>query len=125
MRRARRGGGKRGVARVDAIKTALGIGAGTTGIFALLLAVRRQTHQEHTAADNVLDAAERRVTELYTKAVEQLGSAKAPVRLGGLYALERLGETHELQRRTIINVLCAYLRMRYTVPDEPADDAPP
>lgn len=115
----------RGAARVDAIKTGLGIGAGTTGIFALLLAVRRQTHQEHTAADISLDATERRVTELYTKAVEQLGSAKAPVRLGGLYALERLGESHEDQRSTIINVICAYLRMRYAWPAEPADDATP
>jgi hypothetical protein len=82
----------RGAARVDAIKTGLGIGAGATGIFALLLAVRRQTHQEHTAADTSFDAAEKRVIELYTKAVEQLGSDHSAVRLGGLYALERLAQ---------------------------------
>ncbi|MEV5715390.1 pentapeptide repeat-containing protein [Amycolatopsis mediterranei] len=115
----------RGAARVDAIKTGLGIGAGTTGIFAFLLAVRRQNHQEHTSADTSLDATERRVTELYTKAVEQLGSAKAPVRLGGLYALERLGENHRNQRSTIINVICAYLRMRYVHPTEPTNEATP
>ncbi|MGW4058909.1 pentapeptide repeat-containing protein [Amycolatopsis sp. NPDC004747] len=115
----------RGAARVDAIKTGLGIGAGTTGVFALLLAIRRQNHHERTAADTTHDATERRVTELYTKAVEQLGSPKAPVRLGGLYALERLGETQETQRPTIINVICAYLRMHYTLPVEPAADAPP
>ncbi|MFJ1762849.1 pentapeptide repeat-containing protein [Amycolatopsis sp. NPDC088138] len=115
----------RGSARVDAIKTGLGIGAGATGIFALLLAVRRQIHQEKATADTTLDATERRVTELYTKAVEQLGSPKAPVRLGGLYALERLGQNHPDQRATIVNVICAYLRMRYTVPAEPPEDASP
>ncbi|MEV7097998.1 hypothetical protein AB0M80_34635 [Amycolatopsis sp. NPDC051045] len=72
-----------GAARVDVIKTRLAIGAGTTGIFALLPAVRRQRHNE-------VDATEKNVTELYTKAADQLGSDKAPVRLSGLYALERL-----------------------------------
>lgn len=110
-------------AEVEAIKTGLGIGAGTAGVFALLLAVRRQWHQEITAADTTSDATERRVTDLYTKAVEQLGSDKAPVRLGGLYALERLAQDNAAQRQTIVNVLCAYLRMPYTLPgDPPADD---
>ncbi len=98
-------------ARVEAIKTGLGIAAGTGGIFALLLAVRRQWHQELTATDTAFDAGERRVTELYTKAVEQLGSDHAAVRLGGLYALERVAQNTPGQRQTIVNVLCAYLRM--------------
>lgn len=106
-------------ARVEAIKTGLGVGAGTGGVFALLLAVRRQWHQEISSAANELDAVEKRVTELYTKAVEQLGSDKAPVRLGGLYALERLAQDNPRQRQTIVNVMCAYLRMRYLLPDEP------
>ncbi|MGV9365937.1 hypothetical protein [Amycolatopsis sp. NPDC003731] len=67
---------KRASVRVEAIKTGLGIGAGTTGSFALLLAVRRQQHNES-------DATEKNVTELYTKAADQLGSEEAPVRLAG------------------------------------------
>lgn len=62
------------------------------------------------------DARERRVTELYTRAVDQLGSKTAPVRLGGLYALERLAQDTPGQRQTVVNVLCAYLRMPYTPP---------
>ena len=112
-------------AKVDAIKTGLGIGAGTTGVFALLLAVRRQTHQERAVADTTHDATERRVTELYTKAADQLGSPKAAVRLAGLYALERLGDDHESQRVTIVNVICAYLQMRYAEPAQPSSDASP
>ncbi|WP_143168721.1 pentapeptide repeat-containing protein [Amycolatopsis australiensis] len=101
---------KRAAARVEAIKTGLGIGAGTTGIFALLLAVRRQQHSEN-------DAAEKNVTELYTKAADQLGSDEAPVRLAGLYALERLAHNNPGQRQSIVNVICAYLRMPFSPPD--------
>ncbi|MGW5718804.1 pentapeptide repeat-containing protein [Amycolatopsis sp. NPDC003865] len=115
----------RGAARVDAIKTGLGVGAGTAGIFALLLAVRRQIHQEHTAADTILDATEKRVTELYTKAADQLGSGNAAVRLAGLYALARLADNHPDQDETVLNVICAYLRMPHggPAPDE-APEAP-
>ncbi len=101
---------KRAAARVEAIKTGLGVGAGTTGIFALLLAVRRQQHNES-------DATEKNVTELYTKAADQLGSEEAPVRLAGLYALERLAHNNPGQRQSIVNVICAYLRMPFTSPD--------
>jgi hypothetical protein len=62
------------------------------------------------------------VTDLYTKAVEQLGSDKAPVRLGGLYALERLGNGNPPLRQTITDVLCAYLRMPYPPEDERAKE---
>lgn len=100
---------KRALARVEAIKTGLGVGAGTTGIFALLLAVRRQQHTES-------DATEKNVTDLYTKAADQLGSAEAPVRLAGLYSLERLAHSNPGQRQSIVNVICAYLRMPFALP---------
>lgn len=103
-------------ARVDAVKTGLSIAAGTGGVFALLLAVRRQWHQERATASTTHDATERRVTELYTKAADQLGSDKAPVRLAGLYALERVAQDNPGQRQTVVNVLCAYLRMPYSPP---------
>ncbi|MBB5954338.1 uncharacterized protein YjbI with pentapeptide repeats [Saccharothrix tamanrassetensis] len=119
------GGTEADKARLDAIRTAGTIVVGTGGAAALWLAARRQQsaeialrqkdvdqeHQERVALAVQVDAAERRVTELYTKAVEQLGSDKAPVRLGGMYALERLAQNVPEQRQTIVNVLCAYLRM--------------
>ena len=58
----------------------------------------------------------RRITELYTKAADQLGSDQAPVRLAGLYALERLAHSTAEHRQTIVDVICAYLRMPYTPP---------
>jgi hypothetical protein len=46
--------------------------------------------------------------------------------LRGLHALERLAQNTQEQRQTIVDVICAYLRMPYTPPDEqpPAEDAP-
>jgi len=130
-------------AKLDAIKTAGTIVVGTGGAGALWLAARRQrtgeialkqrdldhalqarvaaetkAHQERVADDARQDAAERRVTELYTKAADQLGSDKAPVRLAGLYALERLAQSNPEHRQTVVNVLCAYLRMPYAATSE-------
>jgi uncharacterized protein YjbI with pentapeptide repeats len=88
------------------------------------IAEQTRRHQERVAAATEADAAARRITDLYTKAADQLGSDKAPVRLAGLYALERLAQDNPSQRQTIVNVLCAYLRMSYTLPgNPPADDA--
>ncbi|MET8764352.1 pentapeptide repeat-containing protein [Lentzea sp. NPDC004782] len=117
--------------RLDAIRTAGSIVVGTGGAVALLLAARRQrsteltlAHQRQVAATSEYDANERRITELYTKAADQLGAEKAAVRLAGLYALERLGESAPAQRQTIGNVVCAYLRMPYepVAPSENATD---
>ena len=41
-------------------------------------------------------------------------------RLAGFYALERLAQDNPGQRQTVVNVLCAYLRMPYDPPDNPA-----
>ncbi|WP_103348684.1 pentapeptide repeat-containing protein [Amycolatopsis sp. CA-128772] len=95
--------------QIELIKTGLTVGAGTGGVVALVLTGRRQWATEH-------DAGERRLTELYVKAVEQLGSEKAAVRQGGLYALERVAQGNPDQRQTVVNVLCAYLRAPFPVP---------
>jgi len=77
------------------------------------LAVRTQFHAEQVAQADAYDATERRVTDLYGQSVEQLGSDKAAVRLGGLYSLERLAQGYEQQRQAVIDVVCAYLRMPF------------
>jgi uncharacterized protein YjbI with pentapeptide repeats len=112
--------------QIELVKTALAVGAGTGGVITLILAGRRQWHTEQAQLGTEHDATERRITDLYTKAADQLGSDQAPVRLAGLYALERLAQDNPSQRQTIVNVMCAYLRMPYIPPEEqpPADDAP-
>jgi len=126
--------------RIDAIKTGLAVGAGATGIVALILAYRRQRlgeraqahaekvaadekdHQERVASDATHDATERRITELYTKAVELLGSEKATVRLGAVYALERVAQANPEHRQTVVNVVCSYLRMPFSWPPVAQED---
>jgi Pentapeptide repeats (8 copies) len=82
------------------------------------IAAANNAHQERVAAATEADAAERRVTELYGKAADQLGSDRAPVRMAGLYALERLAQANPDHRQTVVNVICAYLRMPFEPPDE-------
>jgi hypothetical protein len=95
------GGTDQDRARLDVVRTAGTLVVGTGGAIALLLTARRQRstelaleHQRRVALVTERDAAEQRITELYTHAVDQLGSDKAPVRLGGLYALERLAQNN-------------------------------
>jgi hypothetical protein len=55
---------------------------------------------------------EGQVTERFTRAVDQLGSEHLDVRLGGLYALERIARDSPGDRRTIAEILTAYTRQR-------------
>jgi uncharacterized protein YjbI with pentapeptide repeats len=116
----RRYGGQGAQVQLDTIRTAGTLAIGTGGAVALLLTARRQRYTELTLVHTDRDATERRITELYTKAVDQLGSDQAPVRLAGLYALERLAHSSPEHRQTIVDVICAYLRMPYTPPLQPS-----
>ncbi|TDB83358.1 pentapeptide repeat-containing protein [Actinomadura sp. KC216] len=50
------------------------------------------------------------VTDRYTKAVEQLGSSKREVRIGAIYALERIAADSPRDHLTIRDVLAAFVR---------------
>jgi uncharacterized protein YjbI with pentapeptide repeats len=95
----------------DFAKIVLSIVGGIGGVVALVVAYRKQRLGE--AAEQREDA--KLFAENFTKATEQLGSENAPVRLAGMYALERLAQTTPEQRQTIVNVFCAYLRMPFTM----------
>jgi len=64
------------------------------------------------------------VTERYTKAVGQLGDASSAVRVGGIYALERIGNDSDRDRGTILYVLGAFVRERSRTPRERDGVAP-
>jgi uncharacterized protein YjbI with pentapeptide repeats len=49
------------------------------------------------------------ITDRYTKAVEQLGGDKLDVRLGGIYALERIAMDSKRDHQTIVEVLSAFV----------------
>ena len=50
------------------------------------------------------------ITDRYTKAIEQLGSDKLDLRLGGIYALERIAVDSKRDHPTVVEVLSAFVR---------------
>ncbi len=53
---------------------------------------------------------EGQITERFTRAIAQLGDPKLEVRLGGIYALERIARDSPRDHWTIMDVLTAYVR---------------
>ena len=77
----------------------LTLGAGLLAAGALLFTARNFTLSR-----------EGQVTDRYTKAVEQLGSDKLDVRIGGIYALERIARDSAKDHPTVMAVLTAFVR---------------
>ena len=50
------------------------------------------------------------MADRYTKAIEQLGSDKLDVRIGGIYALERIARDSARDHPTVMEVLAAFIR---------------
>ena len=108
-------------------------------------ALKNQDHQTKVLKEQIRQfdenafkerKAERR--ERYTKAVEQLGDEKAPIRMGGVYTLvglvdewleeKSLSDDERFKEgQVIINNLCAYIRSPFTLAshyDELSQDSP-
>jgi hypothetical protein len=65
------------------------------------------------------------VTDRYTKAIEQLGSDKLDVRIGGIYALERIARDSPRDHPTVMEVLAAFIREHSSEqPPRPAGEEP-
>ena len=62
------------------------------------------------AQENVRVAEEGQVTDRFTKAIAQLGDKEIAIRLGGIYALERIAKDSEKDHGPIMEVLTAYVR---------------
>ncbi|HEY3682362.1 MAG TPA: pentapeptide repeat-containing protein [Streptosporangiaceae bacterium] len=92
-----------GDGRVNAVRGALTAGAAAGGGMGLLLAFRRQQFHE-------TDATEQRITGRYTAAIDQLGSDRLDVRIGGIYALERIARDSRDDHPTVMDVLATFVR---------------
>ncbi|MGZ9111634.1 MAG: hypothetical protein ACXW3X_11245 [Rhodoplanes sp.] len=90
--------------------------AGAIGI--PLLAIRTfAANKSAKAADAQARTAEQgHITDRFTKAVEQLGSDKLAVRLGAIYALERISRDSRRDHWTIMETLTAYVREHAPLP---------
>ncbi len=77
----------------------LTLGAGLVALAALVYTARSFTLSRQG-----------QVTDRYTKAIEQLGSDKLDVRIGGIYALERIAGDSSRDHSTVMEVLAAFIR---------------
>jgi uncharacterized protein YjbI with pentapeptide repeats len=70
-------------------------------------------------------AEEGQITERFTRAIEQLGNDKLEIRLGGIYALERIARDSGKDYWSIIEVLTAFVRERSLTRKGTASGLPP
>lgn len=59
------------------------------------------------------------ITDRYNAAITNLGSSNIDVRLGGVYALQRMMKDSARDQPTIINVLCAFARSQFAPANNP------
>ena len=98
---------------VFAIGGWLGVLAAIVGFIFSGFRTSTQLQMTQTAFDG-------QVTERFTKAVEQLGHKERAVRLGAIYALERIAKDSSRDRDVIVETLAAYIREK--APWPPADE---
>ncbi|KKH97988.1 hypothetical protein EO95_02125 [Methanosarcina sp. 1.H.T.1A.1] len=70
------------------------------------------------AQENLIVAKEGQITERFTRAIEQLGGEKIEIRLGGIYALERISKESEKDYWPIMEILTAYIRNNSSIESE-------
>jgi uncharacterized protein YjbI with pentapeptide repeats len=103
---------KNGVAHHPVADMLNPIGAALGGAVLVWAAFRQawiagQRHKEQTDADR-----QRRLTESFSKAVEQLAHADMAVRLGGIYTFEQISRESPSRYWTVMETLTAFVRER-------------
>lgn len=73
--------------------------------------------QISTTKDTINISQERLKTDRYSKAIDQLGSDKSQVRLGGIFALEKISESSPDYASVINKVLATYIRQKSNMHD--------
>jgi hypothetical protein len=109
--------------KIEFVKTVASIFG---GLFFLATLYFTWANLEATKEKNQADlkmAQEKQITELYVKAIEQLGRPTLEERLGGIYALERIARNSEKDYGPIMEVLTAYVQANSPWPPKGLVDA--
>jgi hypothetical protein len=97
----------------EAVRTqVLTLGAGLAAFAALVYTAR-----------NYALSRESQVTDRYTKAIEQLGSSELDIRIGGIYALERIARDSARDHPVVMEVLQTFVREHSPTPFARASEA--
>lgn len=116
----------------EAVRTQLlTLGAGVFAAGALVYTARNfslsrgtleETRRTVELTRQTLDLSEQgQVTDRYTKAVEQLGSSALAVRVGGIFALERIARDSAKDHPTVMEVLASFVRDDSRTQEAPDD----
>jgi uncharacterized protein YjbI with pentapeptide repeats len=120
---ARRRSRSRAGPQHDWVPVATLAAAGLPGLAALIALIF--SYQAIKATGAQLQVAEQgQITDRYNAAIANLGSRSIDIRLGGIYALQRLMQDSHRDQPTVISVLCAYVRDRATAPTSRASHLP-
>jgi hypothetical protein len=85
------------------------------GGFALLLGL-------YFTWGNLVTAKEGQITERFTRAIEQFGNEKMEIRLGGIYALERVAKESKKDYWPIVKILTAFIKENSSINGELCED---
>ncbi|MEP0873901.1 pentapeptide repeat-containing protein [Trichocoleus desertorum AS-A10] len=124
---------------LDALKTVAAAFGGVAILFNVFYAAKRVESMDRAAIaaeknievglknveiglKNAVLTEERLITERFAKAIELLGSKETEIRIGGIYALERIANDSPKDYWQIIEVLAAYVRERAPWPPKPSSE---
>ena len=83
-------------------------------LIAAFIAVFTNVQAQRATNTQLRIAEQGQITERYNAAITNLGSRSIDVRLGGIYALQRLMKDSPPDQPTVIAVVCAFVRDRAT-----------
>jgi uncharacterized protein YjbI with pentapeptide repeats len=118
------------------VRTTLLQGLGGLAVLVGAFFTYRQVQTNRRQLDHTIESSRQQheldrqgqVTERFTRAIDQLGHAQLDVRLGGIYALERIARDSPADRATIGEVLIAFVRSHApwppSLPGQYRDEAP-
>ncbi len=109
---------------LEIVKTfisALGLVATAIAGLGIFLTYIDSQEERKEAREELRLTQERLITDRFSKAVEQLGKDKITVRIGGIYALERIAKDSDKDFWTIMEVLTSYVRENSPITQELKD----
>ncbi|MEY9964883.1 hypothetical protein ABIA33_002925 [Streptacidiphilus sp. MAP12-16] len=107
---------------VNSVRTTL---LQAVGGMAVLFGAYATWRQLRVSQDGLRATQEGYLTDRFSRAVDQLGSDKQDVRIGGLHALWRIAEHSARDREAIISIQAAFLRSHLPWPPAGSQSPPP
>jgi hypothetical protein len=106
----------------DLRTTALQAIAGLAVLAGAVLGFQQLTEDRQQATATRELTLQGQASERFTRAIDQLGSDRVEVRLGGIYGLEQIAQQAPANRLAVTEVLVAYLKRRAPRPAKPPSD---